>query len=169
MMASQEELPTSLPHFGQGSDTDWRKLFFKPIEVRRRPCRLSISSSRSSPLHALRLPKLSRPGMATKPRRPAAMRIRRLPVLSELNVDALLDLTDGGLTSKSPDDSSSRANDGSERADYSWNLRAVFGAVVAVGGYHLAIREPDRSSGRGVPRWSGAERPTKRKSGFPSW
>ena len=90
--------------------------------------------------------------------------VRPLPAVSTPAVDTLLDLTDRGLMIHRRETLSSRADDRSEGAGYSWNLSRVFGAaVVAAGGYHLAIREPDRSNGRWVPRWVGSERPTSAK------
>jgi len=169
MLASQEELPTSLTHFGQGPDTHWRKLFFEKIEVGAQATPFIDYVEPFRPAAPAAAPAGQPAGHGNEAPAPGAERMRRLPAVSEPDVDALLDLTGRGLISKSPDDSSSQANDRSDRADYSWNLSTVFGAaVVAAGGYHLAIRESDRSSGRGVPRWSGADRPTKRKSGFPS-
>jgi len=169
MLASQEEQPSSLTRFGQSHDTQSGKLFFKPIEVRAEAMPFIDFVEPFDPAARTGAP-------AGEPARhrddapsPGAARIRQLPALDSPDIDALLDLTDRGLISKSPDHSSSRANGRLGGADYSWNLSTVFGvAVVATGGYHLAMRESDRFNGRGVPRWVGIDRPTKRKSGFPS-
>lgn len=47
----------------------------------------------------------------------------------------------------------------------SQTLSVIFGsALLAAGGHHLALRRQDRSQGRAIPRWYGAERPTRRKT-----
>jgi len=169
MLASQDELPTSLTQFGQSPDTEWRKLFVRPIEVRAQATPFIDFVEPFRPAAPAAAPAGEPARHGDEAPAPGAARIRPLPALSEPDVDALLDLTDRGLMSRAPDRSSSRADDRSDGADYSWNLSTVIGAaVVATGGYHLAMRESDRFNGRWVPRWVGSDRPTKRRFGFPS-
>jgi len=165
MLTSQDEQPTSLTHFGQGPDSEWRKALYKPIEVRGQAALFIDFVEPFRPAGPAAAPTGEPARHRDEAPAPGAARIRALPALSEPDVDALLDLTDRGLMSKSADNSSSRANARTDGADYSWNLSTVFGAaVVATGGYHLAMRESDRFNGRGVPRWVGADRPTKAKT-----
>ena len=48
--------------------------------------------------------------------------------------------------------------------DTSQSLSVMFGtAILAAGGHRLVMRQQDRSQGRNIPRWSGAERPNRHK------
>jgi hypothetical protein len=38
---------------------------------------------------------------------------------------------------------------------------------VALGGYHLGLRESERFKSRGVPRWAGVIPPARRSPKFP--
>ena len=101
-----------------------------------------------------------------KPRRPTHAKVRPLPPISDPNVDAALDLTDARVLTRSRDGDGSQPDDQFSSTNTSWSFSAIFGAAaVATGGYHLAMREADRFRGRWIPRWVGAERPTKRKGG----
>ncbi|HKI18369.1 MAG TPA: hypothetical protein VKA15_10835 [Isosphaeraceae bacterium] len=164
-MVASQDTPTSLTHFGHSPDTQWRKAFFNPIEVKAQDTWFIDFVEPFRPAAPAAAPAGEPARHGDEAPAPGAARIRPLPALSEPDVDALLDLTDRGLMSKSPDNSSSRANARTDGADYSWNLSTVFGAaVVATGGCHLAMRESDRFNRRGVPRWVGADRPTKAKT-----
>jgi hypothetical protein len=67
------------------------------------------------------------------------------------------------------DGQDSQTDDELSSTNTSWSFSALFGAaVVAAGGYHLAMRERDRFQGRSIPRWMGAERPNKRKLAPPT-
>ncbi len=104
-----------------------------------------------------------------QPPAPDAVRVHPLPPMSDPNVDAALDLTDARVLTRSHDGDGSRPDDRFSSTNTSWSFSAIFGAAaVATGGYHLAMRESDRLRGRSIPRWQGAERPTKRKGGTPS-
>ena len=96
---------------------------------------------------------------------PDGAKIRPLPPISDPNVDAALDLTDARVLTRSRDDGRSEPDDQFSSTNTSWSFSAIFGAAaVATGGYNLAMREADRFRGRWIPRWAGAERPTKRKA-----
>lgn len=83
-----------------------------------------------------------------------------LPPISDAVVDAALDLTDVRVLTRSRDGNASRPDDQPVDTDSSRSFSVVFGAaVVAAGGYHLVLRKQDRSQGRSIPRWQGAERP----------
>ncbi len=168
-LAALDEQPTSVTHFGQTLETELQR-FFK--------ARLSAKAEATPLLDYVEpfdaVPRPAAPAADPAPQvdhapAPDPAPVRPLPAVSTPAVDTLLDLTDRGLMSHRRETLSSQADDRSEGAGYSWNLSTVFGAaVVAAGGYHLAIREQDRSNGRWVPRWVGSERPNKRKAGLPS-
>jgi hypothetical protein len=97
------------------------------------------------------------------------VKARPLPAISDPDVDAALDLTDARLLTRSRDGEAAQPDARLNETTASCSLSALFGiATVATGGYHLVLRQADRFQGRWVPRWVGAERPTKRKSGTPS-
>jgi hypothetical protein len=103
------------------------------------------------------------PAPETAPARP-------LPPSSDAAIDAALDLTDARVFTRSRDRDASQPDDPLPRIDTSRSLSVVFAAsVVASGGYHWAMRTADRSrsQGRLVPRWLGAERPTRQKIATP--
>jgi len=168
ILSGADNLPTSLTHFGQDTDIQSRRPFLNSDGVADEPTPFIdfVEPFRPAAPDAAPVGVQARRGDLDPA--PRAARIGPLPALSQPSVDAILDLTAGCLIRKSPDNSSSRASDRSDRADYSWNLSTLFGAtVVAAGGYHLVMRESDRFHRRAVPRWVGADRPSKRKSGFP--
>jgi hypothetical protein len=101
---------------------------------------------------------------------PDAANPRSLPAIINPEIDAALDLTDARVLTQSRDGDTAQPNDelSQSNTNTSWSLSAIFGAAaVATAGYHLVIREADRFRGRSIPRWVGAERPTRRKRGLP--
>lgn len=95
---------------------------------------------------------------------PDDAKVRLVPAISDPKVDAALDLTDSRVLTRSRDADSSDTQTENLSTDTSWSFSAIFGAAaIAAGGYHLAMRESDRFRGRWIPRWVGAERPTKKK------
>jgi hypothetical protein len=82
---------------------------------------------------------------------PSAARARkRLP--DWRGVETVLDWTERGLLPRSPVGSSSPGQDRPDEVRPSCGLSTLFGAaVVAAGGYHLALRQPDRFAGRWIP------------------
>jgi hypothetical protein len=86
--------------------------------------------------------------------------------MNESAVDAALELADGRILARSYDGHAVQANndDGFPVTDTSWSLSALFGAAaLTTAGYNLALRGSDVTRARSIPRWSGAERPTKGK------
>jgi hypothetical protein len=168
IVAGLDNLPTSFTHFGQYPDTNWPRPFFNAGETEE-PATPFIDY-----VEPFR-PAGQEPGPAGEPGRrgdvdpmPVEARIRPSDWLGAAGADRLYDLSAGGLMRGSREDGAARARDRSEGANYSWNLSTVFGtAVIAAGGYHLVMRESDRFSGKAVPRWVGADRPTRRKPRFP--
>jgi hypothetical protein len=169
-LTSLDNLPTSLTHFGQFPDTQWPRPFLKAPEAEEPPPPFIDYVEPFRQVVPDRAPLGEPARRGDEADAPVEVRIRPLPAQAAPNADAVLDLAVAGLIRKSADHSSSRANDRSDGAgtDHSWNLAAVFGAgVVAAGGYHLVMRDADRFRGRSVPRWAGADRPSRRKCAFP--
>ena len=95
---------------------------------------------------------------------PDDAKVRLVPAISDPKVDAALDMTDSRVLTRSRDADSTDSQTENLSTDTSWSFSAIFGAAaIAAGGYHLAMRESDRFRGRWIPRWVGAERPTKKK------
>jgi len=100
---------------------------------------------------------------------PATAENRLLPPISDPDVDAVLDLADARVLTRSSDGDAAQPDDHLAHANTSWSFSAIFGVTaLATGGYHLAMGEAARLKGRWIPRWSGAERPTRRKTGTAS-
>jgi hypothetical protein len=90
-----------------------------------------------------------------------------LPQEIDPNIEQALGLTDPRLTQSSNSDESQRSDELTQ-SNTSWSFSALFGAaVVAAGGYHLAMRDSDRTSGRWIPRSLGGERPKKKRAAKP--
>jgi hypothetical protein len=157
LISNLDEMP-QMSHFGQADDFSGRRLFQENVAFK------SQSSSfidHIEPYHEIvpvAVP-VSPPLPEDAPVAP------RVPAISDPNIDAALDLTDGRILTRSRDgDAAGAADETVSQTNTSWSLSAIFGAAaIASGGYHLAMREADRFRGRWIPRWSGAERPTKRK------
>jgi hypothetical protein len=94
-----------------------------------------------------------------------------LPSISDSAIDAARDLTDARILAQVSDRYNLQPNEPVYPSDTYQTLSVSFAtAVVTSAGYHLALGAVDRSrsQGRSVPRWSGAERPTRRKSALAS-
>jgi hypothetical protein len=168
-----DEQPPQITHFGQGGESEIRGVVTEPVKAE------SASNSLIDFVEPYRavdpapaqevVP--AQPGAGEKAPAPAPdpANARPLPPISDPDIDAALDLTDARILTRSSDDAAPRSDDNVDRANTHWSLSALFGAAaVATGGYHLVLRESDRLRGRSIPRWAGAERPTKRKSTVPS-
>jgi len=163
LLSLADERPTSITHFGNGTEFAPPRLIAGKVEVEEGASSLIDFVEPFQPVAPAEAPQ-AEPAPA-----PDAAKVRLLPAIGDPAVDAALDLTDGRLLTRSRDGAVSQPDDRLSEASTSWSLSTVFGAAaVATGGYHLAMREADRFKGRWVPRWAGAERPTKRKAGIPS-
>lgn len=168
MISNLDEQPP-VTRFGQGDIFDSRQLFTEKHDVKPQ------SSSLIDYIEPFRaIVPASAPAAEPAPQgqpapAPDAAKTPLVPAISDPSVDAALDLTDGRVLTRSRDGEAAQAGDQVENANTSWSLSAIFGAaVVAAGGYNLVLRDKDRVRGRSIPRWLGAERPTKPKTGSPS-
>ena len=119
-----------------------------------------MSSSRSNRPH--RKSKASRL-CRRAPRRPGRCRAFSAPDFETLVDLSVADLFPEALSS------SSRSGDQPEEIRPSWGLSTVFGAaIVAAGGYHLALRPFDRFRGRWIPAETEADRSGRRRFGGPT-
>jgi hypothetical protein len=165
LLSAVDEQPTSITHFGQGVEFLPRHLIEEKLEVESRGTSLIDFVE---PFQPVALPEAAPAEPAPAPA-PAAPKAQPMAPLNDPAIDAALDLTDARIFTRSSDGAESKVDERLNDARTSFSLSALFGAVtVATGGFHLALREADRFRGRWVPRWVGAERPTKRKSGSAS-
>jgi hypothetical protein len=166
-----DELPPSHTHVGQGAGSETRDLVTEKVEAEPpsnslldfvEPYRVVVPAP-AQPVDP------AQPGADDKAPAPDPANVRPLPAISDPDIDAALDFTDVRILTPSRDHAASRPDDQVAHGNTHWSLSALFGiAAVATGGYHLVLRETDRFRGRSIPRWAGAERPTKRKSRVPS-
>ncbi len=173
LLSIADEQPATITHFGQGAESEIRRVTAERIE--RETMNNSLidfvepyRAAESAPVQAV---DPAQPGVGEKALAPAPdpANARPLPPLNDPNIDALLNMTDARILTRSRDDAAARSEDRVDQGNAHWSLSALFGvAAVATGGYHLVLRESDRFRGRSIPRWVGAERPTKRKTGVPS-
>lgn len=181
-ISAVDEQPTSITHFGQGPHYERRPLLLEAdrnpeetpsvidfVEPRRagvvpgagvQPVAPADGANPAAPTGGK-----AEPGKpADGERAPDGKRPMAPPQPTDDDLSGLSTLIHGGATASSNDTSESAATMHTAEPYYSWSLSTVFGAtVVAVGGYHLVIRDRDRQQGRWIPRWVGAERPTKSK------
>jgi hypothetical protein len=170
-----DEQPPAITHFGQGAESEMRRVIAERIE------RETMSNSLIDFVAPYRVidpapPQAvdpAQPGVGEKAPAadpaPTPASVRPLPPISNPDIDAALDMTDARILTRSGDHAASRSDEQVDNGNTHWSLSALFGAAaVATGGYHLVLRESDRVRGRSIPRWVGAERPTKRKTGVPS-
>jgi hypothetical protein len=169
-----QEQPTELTHFGQGPDViEPRSLLSKGVVDDGsaasvldfvEPLQNGVPAEGAKPAAPAdgKNGEPGKPGAAPEqPNRP----IVPPPGLSDRELAALTSFIDDTSLAAKRDSADLEPGRRAGEAYYSWSLSTVFGAtIVAAGGYHLALREADRFKGRWVPRWVGAERPTKRKS-----
>jgi hypothetical protein len=90
---------------------------------------------------------------------------------SDAEFDAALDLIDARISSRFHECDASDPDETLAGDESSRGLSVFFAAaVVGSGGLHLAMHRADRSGSKGrcVPRWLGAERPTRGKAATPS-
>jgi hypothetical protein len=138
-----EEQPTSITHFGQGTENERGKLFEERVDAKARPASWIDIVEPFQPAQPAEAPK----GEQAPP--PAPGQAQPIPVLSPAAVDAVLELFDTSELTGSIDRSWKRADQ--ERP--AGNLSALFGAAfVVVGGYRVAIHGSNRLSGRSLPR-----------------
>jgi hypothetical protein len=173
LMSNLDELPPSSSRFGQGDVFEARPLFPAKVAAQAQSSSLIDFIEPFRPIAPAEVPQAQPAPKGEQAPAPApapdAATLRTLPPLSQPDVDAALGLTDARVLTRSRDGDAAQPDDGLSSVNTSWSLSAVFGAAaVAAGGYHLAMREADRFRGRWVPRWQGAERPNKRKSGSQS-
>jgi hypothetical protein len=166
-ISNLDELP-QITHFGQADDFAGHRLFME------NPAAKPQSASFIDYVEPFRVIAPAAPAAQPLPQgnqapAPDAAQPRALPAISDPDIDAALDLTDARVLTRSRDGGDSRpADEQLSHTNTSWSFSAIFGAAaIATAGYHLVMREADRVRGRWIPRWAGAERPTKRKVGSP--
>ena len=119
-----------------------------------------MSSSRSNRPH--------RQSKASRLCRRVAAPTRSLPAFSAPEVETLHDLSVADLFPEALT-SSSCSGDQPDEIRPSWGLSTVFGAaIVAAGGYPLALRLFDHFRGRGIPARTEADRSGRRRFGGPT-
>jgi hypothetical protein len=172
-----DELPPSNTHVGQGPDPETRGVVTQLVtqKVEAEPPSNSLLDF-VEPYRVV-VPATAQPADPTQPGAgdkapapaPDPANVRPLPAISDPDIEAALDFTDVRILTPSRDHAAPRPDDQVAHGNTHWSLSALFGiAAVATGGYHLVLRETDRFRGRSIPRWAGAERPTKRKTRVPS-
>jgi len=141
VLSSQDEQPTSLTHFGQGPDQLSPTEFTKPTDVKNQPASFLDYVEPFQPD-----PALAPMGDPALP--PGAFKVRPMSGFS--------DEADFAVSARLLDswcDRSTGAEKPQGENSGSWAVSTLFGAaVVAVGGYQLAIREPERVQGRPFSR-----------------
>jgi hypothetical protein len=99
---------------------------------------------------------------------PSAAPTRSLPAVSAPDFETLIDLSVAELFPEALT-SSSHSGDQPEEIRPSWGLSTVFGAaILAAGGYHLALRRSDGVRGRWIPAGTETDRARRRRFGGPS-
>src|SRR5262249_22682794 len=125
IVSIQDNLPASLTHFGQYPDTQWPHVFLKTPEAREPSSPFIDYVEPFRPAGGEQAPIGVPEHRGNEAPAPVAPRIRSLPALDEPCINAAVDLTGGGVVRAVSENSSSRANERSERADYAWNLSTV--------------------------------------------
>jgi len=139
-LAVQEEQPASITRFGQSSETELDKLFKPQVGPRQDAPPLIDDVEPFQPLGPADAPKGER-DLGPGPRGDWPSR-----VLTEPGSGAVLELA--GRSTPAED----RGNGTPPAGGFS----TLFGAaMVAAGGYHLALRWSDRFRGRSASRWAG--------------
>jgi hypothetical protein len=168
LISNLDEHPM-MTHFGQADTFAGRRLFLERVYFQPESSSLIDDVEPFGRLAPIEGPAAQPAPQNGQPQAPDAARIHPLPPISDPNIDAALDLTDARVFTRSHDGEAAQPDDQFSSTNTSWSFSAIFGAaVVATGGYHLAMREADRFRGRWIPRWVGAERPTKKKGGAPA-
>jgi hypothetical protein len=166
LISNLDELP-QVTHFGQTDSFESRRLFLQKLALEPQSASFIDYVEPYRTVAPVAVPD-AQPAGEQAPA-PDAAKVPLLPPISDPNIDAALDLTDGRVLTRTHDGDASQPDDELSHTNTSWSFSALFGvAAIATGGYHLVMRESDRLRGRWIPRWQGAERPTKRKAGSPS-
>ncbi len=141
VLSTQEEQPTSLTQFGQGPDYVNPIEFIKPTEVKSQPASFLDYVEPIQPDPALA--PMGDPGLP-----PSAFKFRSMSGFSdEVDFAVSARLIDSWY------DRSTGAEKPQGESSGSWGASTLFGAaVVAFGGYQLAIRDPDRIQRRPFSR-----------------
>jgi hypothetical protein len=173
LLSIADEQPPSITHFGQGADPEIHHAVSDQAKTESTSNSLLdfVEPYRAIDPTPAQAVDPAQPGAGEKAPAPAPdpANVRPLPAISDPDIDAALDLTDARILTRSRDHAAARSDDHVDQGNTHWSLSTLFGvAAVATGGYHLVLREADRFRGRWIPRWAGAERPTKRKSGVPT-
>ena len=171
LISIADEQPPTNTHFGQGDDPEIRGVVTQKVQAKSTSNSLLdfVEPYRAVVPAPAQQADPAQPGAGEKDPAPAPINVRPLPAISDPNIDDALHFTDARILTRSRDHAASRSDDHVDQGNTHWSLSALFGiAAVATGGYHLVLRETDRFRGRSIPRWAGAERPTKRKSRVPS-
>ncbi len=159
-LAASEEMPPSLTQFGQSLETELQK----PVQVRLGP--------QSSPHWLIDVVEPFQPLDPAQPPKadpilgPGAFGIWPNSSLTPSAIDAVLESSNGGLFPLGGGDLLSLAR--RRRGEKStWGFSTFLGAaVVAAGGYHLAMRESERFKTRWLPSRAGSNLPPGRWPGF---
>jgi hypothetical protein len=159
-LAASEEQPPSTNIFGQAGETELQKPFELPHSHRSElPWMLDVVEP-FQPLDPADAPK-AKPELGPTPLGgwPSSS-------LSPFAVDSVIEASNGGLFPLASLDLLRRAKRRMGQTK-TWELSTVFGAAaVALGGFHLAMRESERFKTRWLPSRAGSGFPTGRWPGF---
>jgi hypothetical protein len=161
-----DEQPPSMTRFGQGAEAISSGMIAERFQAEETSNSLLDVVEPFRPLNPAPAPQVDPAQPAPVDNAPKAepANARPLPPMTDLEIDAALDFTDARIFTHSRDDAPSRSDVRTADRATQFSLSALFGvAAVTAGGYHLVLRETDRIRGRAIPRWAGAERPTKQK------
>jgi hypothetical protein len=159
-LAAQEEQPPSTNIFGQDRATELQKPFELPSGHRSDlPWMIDVVEP-FQPLDPADAPK-AKPDLG-----PAPVGGWNSPFLSPFAVDSAIEASNGGLFPLASLDLLTRAKRRLGETK-TWEFSTVFGAAaVALGGFHLAMRESERFKTRWLPNRAGSRLPTGRWPGF---
>jgi hypothetical protein len=159
-LAVSEEQPPSTNIFGQARETELQKPFELPSGHRSDlPWMIDVVEP-FQPLDPADAPK-AKPDLG-----PTPVGGWNSPFLSPFAVDSAIEASNGGLFPLASLDLLTRAKRRLGETK-TWEFSTVFGAAaVAVGGFHLAMRESERFKTRWLPSRAGSRFPTGRWPGF---
>ena len=159
-LAASEEQPPSTNIFGQARETELQKPFELPSGHRSDLPWMIDAVEPFQPLDPADAPK-AKPDLG-----PAAVGGWQSQFLSPFAVDSAIEASNGGLFPLASLDLLTRARRRLGETK-TWELSTVFGAaVVALGGFHLAMRESTRFKTRWLPSRALSNFPTGRWPGF---
>ena len=155
------EGPTTPTPFGQGAAAE--------PGVRGSQQHVGVPSQEAVPIDVVEPFQPAAPAVEGQPALPPSTApTRSLPAFSAPEVETLHDLSVADLFPEALT-SSSCSGDQPDEIRPSWGLSTVFGAaIVAAGGYPLALRLFDRFRGRGIPARTEADRSGRRRFGGPT-